>query len=170
MSSLWVPPKVSKKLQAERMRHEAETLQVLETKTTLDHWDRELRKIDPHLTLVRARERATVAGLKPGYWHIMRTVPGSPPHLIPLEDELGSPRDPGGWMFDKLNEDDLWNDRTQRERRKLQEAAARARDRHKALEVEERKQEVRERLKGYRDESILFSPDVPWRNKRKRFG
>jgi hypothetical protein len=109
-----------------------------------EKWTEELKRIDPHLTIVWIGENSEVGDLDlvPGRWHIKKKVPGGDDEYFPLVGEQGEYREPGGWMLDMLNANDMWNPRAHRDRkeakRKLREAKVRAR----ALEKEQRQDEM----------------------------
>lgn len=131
---------------------------------TVKHYTTELKKIDPDLELVKASNTANVAGLRPGYFHVLRK--GMPCTLLVLEGPNGEFREPDSTLFDFVHQQDLWNDRAQginKERqRKLHEARERQTDRERQARVEE----ANERIASLNRESISFSPDVKMRPSR----
>lgn len=160
---IWLPPKLSRELEQENARDNAETLSMFEI---CKQWDRELKAVDPLLELGRASEAADPAnGLKPGYWHILRHNPGAPVTAEPLEWRDGTPRDPGGWMFDMLLASDMWNERAMRERREVKRKLVDARERDRRRLAQERAEEMDARIASVERESILFSPDVAFKAK-----
>lgn len=133
-------------MEQERRQNTAELMRHLDLKGQIDHWNRLLREIDPDLQLVKAMESTTFPGLKPGYFHVLRTPKDAPPTLIAYETEDGEFLEPDSGLLERLRKGDMWSDRVQaaaRERdRKLQRAAERERER----EREERVDEVMDRL------------------------
>lgn len=163
---MWVPATEQRRRHEERRRHHAQILAGLEQQTRLNYWDQELRKIDEHLTLVRAQPDATTPGLKPGYYHVVRNNPGAPATIIPVQGPNGEFREPDSGMLEELKFADMWRDKDRLLR--LQEAKDRERDREAARAAEEARGELTERLRAYGRESVLFSPDSGFRMKNKR--
>ncbi len=158
---MWLPPKLSRELEQENARDNAETLAMFET---CQGWDRELKAVDPLLELARAMPNADPAnGLKPGFWHILRHNPGAPITAEPLEWPDGRPREPGGWMLDMLAQSDLWNERALRDRREVKQRLADAKQRDQQREAEARADELNERLESTQRESILFADNVKFK-------
>jgi hypothetical protein len=100
-----------------------------------------------------------VPGLKAGYWHLVRRQPGSPAYVKPLEWESGpqrgEPRDPGSWIFEAAQLDDLWNDRARKAHKKRMKAAAVARERRTEFERQDRINEMHERVASRQRTQIL---------------
>lgn len=166
MSTLFVPPAVAAELVEERRRREAATLNVLREEAVYDHWNKELRQIEPNLQLVWCPDPAPVdaaaAGAKPGRWHIVRHNPAAPMTFITLEGPDGSYREPGGWMLDKLREGDLWNAQVARDREALKRRTEDARRREEARLREERDNEVIEAYKAATRTQVSMNRDVAW--------
>ena len=123
-------------------------------------WNRELKRIDERLELVRAHDGAKAPGLKPGYYHVLRHNPGGPPSLIAVEDEHGNFKEPDSSLFNKLREWDCWDDRVMRDREKRQRQFDEARDRRKKREREEMAEEIIDRYKAQ-------TPGVSFSNRGK---
>ena len=163
MSALWVPPRVSRDLQDRTQAHTAEVLGMVERfRGILDHFNRELKQIDPYLELIFAPPTAQAVGLKPGRYHLLRHNPGAPPSLIVIEDYAGNFVEPTSQIFERLRETDLWNNAVGHERRKREEAAERAQQRQKAREDEERREEIRDRLNAAFRTSVSMNNSNPW--------
>ena len=118
---------------AEIAAWKAEQALQVEAKTQeIEHWDRELKRIDPGLSLVVAKPGSEDTGLLPNRWHICKYVPDGPDEYWPLVGPDDSYREPGGWMLDELKASDLWDPRVFRDkkeaRRKLHEAKVRAKE------------------------------------------
>lgn len=111
----------------------------------LEHFNRELQKIDPHLRVVLAKPSTTVQGLRPNFYHIIRLRPGHGTYIKVIEGPNGEWRDLDSSVFDLVAEDDLWNDRTQRERRQRARRAEEARRRQRQRDAEARAREFDER-------------------------
>lgn len=138
--SLWLP-------EAEARRQEAVSV-IDQVHGALEHFNRELRRIDPYLELVRADPRSTHRMLKPGYYHLVRTPPDSPPTVTIWEGPNGEFREPGSELFEWLRHADLWSDRTRRVREKRQRELKRMAEREKAHETEDRREEMYQRLRS----------------------
>lgn len=121
---------------------------------TIQHFTAELKSIDPDLELVKASNHASLPGLVPGYWHILRK--GMPTTILTLDGPNGEFREPGSWMYDWLLEQDMWNDRTQAMRAEQRQKAERAVERQKQRERQDRIQEFNERLASKNRTQILL--------------
>ena len=146
--SLWVP---------EREARQQEAGEVLgQVHDALQHYNAELRRIDPYLQLVRADPRASHRNLRPGYYHLIRTPPDGPPSIEVWEGPNGEFREPGSELFEWLRHADLWSDRTRREREKRQRELKYAREREKARETEDRREEMYQRLRSKSNLSVAI--------------
>jgi hypothetical protein len=123
-------------------------------------FDRDLKQIDDHLEIVKAKDVVTIPGLKAGYWHIVRMNPGHPADILILEYPDGSYREPGSWVFDFVMESDLYNDRARKAHRERQKRAVEARERRKALEAEQRIYEMADRVR-FRDHTQILVKGRP---------
>jgi hypothetical protein len=110
-------------------------------------------------------------GARPGFWHLIwPSYHGGPLNVQPLTVEDGRPRvggdgeraEPGSWLFDWLARADMWNERAQREQRRIAERARESADRR--LEAERRAfdEECLERYKAVSQASVSMNTDVPW--------
>lgn len=120
----------------------------------LNHYTKELQQIDPHLSVMLAKPRTTVMGLKPGYYHIIRMRPGHPVWIKPVENDDGTWRDLDSRVFEQVAERDMWNDRTQREMKERAKRAEEARQRQITRERMDRAHEFDERWKSVNNLSI----------------
>lgn len=141
-TELWLPSEVR--------RENAALQEQLDTEVeALDYWTKALQQIDPYLSVVMAKMVVTVDGMKPGYYHIIRqTGPNAPVYIKPVENPDGTWRDLDSRVIEQAQEDDLWNDRTQRERRKISERAEQERQRQMAREKQDRIDELNRRWKS----------------------
>lgn len=146
MSRLWVPPSVSREHQASTERFSAELVEATRREVMCDYWDRELQKIDPALTLIKAHDDASVPGLRPGYWHIIREVENGPPSILPLVGDEGEYVEPTSRMLDVLRAGDLQNPRVMEDRRRHDEAKERAAVARREAEHELRVGEMMEKF------------------------
>jgi hypothetical protein len=121
-------------------------LELYEVTGKLEHYTRMLQQIDPYLSVILAKPHTTVDGLRPNFYHIIRRAPGAPAYIKVIETPDGEWRDLDSSVFDLAAEDDLWNDRTQRERREKAKRAEDARQRQIIRERQERAAEFDERL------------------------
>lgn len=126
----------------------------------LEHFNRELREIDPHLSVVLAKPNTTVMGLKPNYYHLVRLVPGHLAYIKPIEGPAGEWRDLDSSIFDLAAEDDMWNDRAQKEQRAKAKRAAEAAARQRQREAQDRAGDFDERWKAHNSTSVLVSKTV----------
>lgn len=112
----------------------------------LRHFDVELQRIDPYLSLVKASEHATQPGLIPGFWHVQRQNPETMPTYIPLTDPNGGFAEPASHHLEMLREADLQRPGAFREFQRKQEARVKEMERRKAAEAEQRVTEMAERI------------------------
>lgn len=134
----------------------------------VQHWTTELKRVKETLELVWAPEGVKHPALSPGRFHIIEHNPlPAPPNVIPLEDpETGAYREPGSWMFDMLQRNDMWSSRNKKLREendaKLRAARARAVEREK----EDLDTELDERIKSILNTSIsMAGTRKPWTNR-----
>lgn len=158
MAQLWLPSSAQDEINQDRAEIAAEYAEV---RGTLDHFTRELRKIDPRLKMVKAHDRVRPGSpLKPGYYHVLLESPGHPTTIMPVEYDNGAYREPDSAVFEMVERNDLWNDRAQRanreRRRKLKEAA----ERQRARESRERVDHFNERWASANRTSILVTKNV----------
>lgn len=141
---------------------EAAIQMMIAVESTMAHWNPELARIDPDLSLIRAKHGAQAPGLKPGFWHLMRSTPGAPINLIPLEGPGGEFREPGSWMFDMIRSSDLWDGRVTRDRERKLAAAEDAKRRARLAEREARQGEILERWQAASRAQVSMNRDTPW--------
>lgn len=144
---------VPESVEAERINAEIES-QVDAQIEAAQHWNRELKRIDPGLSLVLGKENADDMELRAGYWAIRKVVPGSVDAYIVLQGPDGQYREPGSWMLEMLQGADMWNDRRRHEReeikRRIQISKERAYETEKEARLDEAELAVRaaKRLRG----------------------
>lgn len=162
MPTLWLPKDREEAMAREALAEQRQMAEELNRVTgALEHYNRELQKIDPHLRVVLAKPNTTVEGLKPGYYHIVRLRPGTMAYIKPIEDpETGAWRDLDSSIFDLVAEDDLWNDRVQREKRAKARKALEAKQRQREREAMDRAREFDERWKAANSVQILVPKGV----------
>lgn len=136
-----------RQVESEVMREKAQMAQELYVVTgKLGYYTRELQQIDPYLSVILAKPNTTVDGLKPNYYHIVRLRPGSPAYIKPVEGPNGEWRDLDSSIFAMVAEEDLWNDRTQRDKREKARRANEVRERERQRQAADRAREFDERL------------------------
>lgn len=102
MPDLWIPEKA-------RLDRDLEgQLEQLDKRHQwLKFFDRELRAMDPYLSLVKASDTATEPGLIPGYWHIKRDNPNDMATYYPLRGQDGEFVEPGSEHLEMMRRNDL---------------------------------------------------------------
>lgn len=165
--SLWVPPRVSRELSDVTEQHKAEVMASAIRDASIEYFNRELKRVDEHLELIKAKDDATAAGLKPGYWHILRHNPGAPPSLLPLVGDDGEFVEPSSRVFDLLREGDLQNDQVIRAMRERDERAAKQRARDKQRDAEDRIGHMVEHAKAVTRAHVSMTDARPWTNAAK---
>lgn len=130
-------------------------------KSVIDAFEPDLRRIDPHLRIVKAHDNLPAnSQLKAGYWHILRLAPGHPTTILPLEYDNGEYREPGSWIFPFMEEQDMWNDRAMRASRNRAERLRAAEARHRDFEARQRADQFNERLASANRTSILVTKNI----------
>lgn len=181
MSKLWVPPVVEKRLREESARREQAALRTLSTEHRFKwkrEFDAQLDRVVPGMVLAWCPEPAPLdavaQGALPGRWHVMWPAYNGGPlvNLLPLvrdwgtgDARLGGEGDyaePGSWVFDKLAEADMWNDRAMRDRRRIQREAEEAKRRRKEIEDAEFDLETFEHWKAVSRTQISMNRDTAW--------
>lgn len=167
MSAVWTPPHVEREHAATTATWEADVLAAMRRDgPVIDYWNTELRKIDDELRLMQAGERATVAGVVAGFYHLVRLPSRLRQEMlmvVPLRDPTnGGFVEPSSQMLDALRMCDLQNAQVQRARDEqlLKDKAAELRA--IVREDQAREDEGVERIKAASRTQVLMSPDVPW--------
>jgi hypothetical protein len=112
----------------------------------LRHFDAELQRLDPYLSLVKASESADQAGLTPGFWHVQRKNPETMPTYIPLTDDKGGFAEPQSHHLEMLRRADLQRPGAFEEFKRRQDERVREMERRKADQAEQRRTEIAERI------------------------
>lgn len=120
-----------------------QALQVESKVREMEHWDQELKRIDPGLSLVVAKPGSEDEGLMPGRWHVCKHVPNGPDEFWPLVGPNDEYREPGGWILDEFNANDLWDPRVHRSKREAKQKLSEARARVKRLYNEQKADEMK---------------------------
>lgn len=119
-----------------------QALQVESKVREMEHWDEELKRIDPSLSLIVAKPGSEDVGLLPGRWHVVKEIPGAPDEYWPLVGPNDSYREPGAWVLDEFNANDLWNPAVHRNKKEARQKIVEARARAKRLLAEQRVDEL----------------------------
>lgn len=166
MPALWTPTKVSREHADTTREWESAALSCMhDSGGILDHWNAELRLVDPNLRLMQASEHADVMGVLPGFYHLVRLRDTDRNDMLMVQP-LRGPNDefiePSSQMLEALRACDLQNEQVRRERdaATLREEAARLRA--IAREEECRRDEGVERFLAASRTQVLMSRDVPW--------
>lgn len=153
----WISDSNARSYEDMRGQYGAELGRMLESGSAVtDEWNRVLHQIDPDLRLVKAKENAHAPGLTPGFWHVLRKNSIGAPTLICHHRE-GEYADPDSSLLESLRRNDLWNDRTKRERERSMDELDRQESRRKAREQDERNDEIRERWHAASNPGVSFT-------------
>lgn len=128
----------------------------------LSWFDRELKLIDPRLSLVKANESPDQSALVPGAWHIRRDNEATMPTYIPILTEDGRPREPVNHDLEELKKADMQRPGAFAEfcRRQEQKILDQRLDRERAQEA--RVDEIVDRIKHHENVSVGY--DRKWTN------
>jgi hypothetical protein len=107
-------------------------------------WTEEIKRIDPSLSIVRAKDHATDPDFKPGHWYMLKHIPESVDAYIEL------PRPPGAWLYDWLSANDMWNPRVHRSKQEARDKLRAAKTRARKLESEQREDVMAEAISAAR--------------------
>ncbi len=167
--SLWVPdtafrePRVSREHRAGTRQWEARVKTMMRMGgPIIDHWNRELARIDERLRLWRAHDNADAAGVIAGFYHLIRLNEGAPMWVMPLCLPDGSFAEPSDAMLRGLRASDLQNRAVVEDRRHAADRQALSAERAEALDDEHRVDETWQRYLAQTRTQVLMSPDVPW--------
>jgi hypothetical protein len=128
---------------AEVAAWKAEQAEQVEAKVReVEHWDQELKRIDPSLSLVVAKPGSEDVGLMPGRWHVVKAIPNAPDEYWPLVGPNDEYREPGAWVLEEFKAADLWDGRVARDKKELKRKLREAKVRAKELLREQRTEEV----------------------------
>jgi hypothetical protein len=163
MSELWTPPDVTRDLREMTATHNRLLLEVIDFDIPgYAEIQRELQGYDPLLRIGKAKERAHLPGVRPGFWHVVRLTEAGPYYCQPLEGVDGEYAEPSLAMFDALRRADLQNPQVVAARQRADEQAALERERAEARVDEERQAEIVERWKAVSETSVSMSTATPW--------
>lgn len=164
---VWVPPRVSRELLAEREQFNAHINLMAaahHVQGQLERFNRELKHIDRLLELVYLPPGADTTGTpcRPGYYHVIRRNENAPITVIVVEGEHGEPVEPTARLFDRLREGDLWDANSRRRFERRQQLASEAADRERIREREARHAELVERVNAATRTQVSMNRDTAW--------
>lgn len=172
---LWTPPKVGNDLVEMRLREQAEINQMVDRfRSVLKRVNDELKAIDPYseMVFVPPKPELEQYGCVPGRYHYVRHNPGAPPTMLPwqqtstgrffLGSEPGLFAEPNSRFFEELKAMDMWNASVGHERRRKEELASQAAERQKRRELDEIKEEFRDRYNAAFRTSVSMNRSAPW--------
>ena len=152
MSELYLPDRVRHQIEFERQLEKLN-----ERHGWLKHFDAELRRIDPYLSLVKASENADRPGLIPGMWHVKRDNPTAMPTFIPLRTPDGKYAEPSMYHLEMVKKLDMQRPGALEEFVKRQEQAVAEAERQRANAADERREEMAERIEAIERPSVSMS-------------
>lgn len=160
---LFVPPTVARELLDERAQFTAAVMRGTYQDDLCKQWDRELKRLDPLLTMRRAYEAYVIGTpLLPGHYHLIRENPGAPPSVTPVRGPDGGFAYPPGNLLESLKRCDLQDVRVMAERKREMDRAEYALQRQKEHDREVRQDETMERWRAVSRTQISMNPDMPW--------
>jgi hypothetical protein len=92
-------------------------------------------------------------------WHHPGDGVGS---VEPYVDELGGYREPDSGLFELVRRSDMWDDRLERDRRRVREEALKAKEKREREELEEIEREAFERWQAVTRTQVSLNRDSPW--------
>lgn len=128
------------------------------------YWNPILKRIDPLLRLV-APMRNPPVGMFPNRWHIGRVDPPHAELFIPVVGPNGEFREMDEAMLDALRRRDMQSTRSERIRREEQARHRASRERAQQRARQDRVDNIAQRIVNKERPSILFTDDVPFKNK-----
>ena len=123
------------------------------------HMDRQLKELDPQLSLVYVPERVPVTaapGILPGRWHVKRASEGELDLYIPICGAQGEYRDPDSGIVEELRRRDLWKREVWDEMRTKNKRDEAAREREQATKDEERAEDFALAVKAHANPGVAF--------------
>lgn len=163
MPHLFVPPAVAHALLEERRVYAADLARACHTDHVCDRWNRELRRLDPLLRMVRAPEMEVVGTpLVPGCYHLIRDNPDAPQSVTPITGPDGGFREPPGSLLEQLQSMDLQNPSVRRMRARVQQKLDEQQDRRREEIRGERQRDLLERWRAVSRTQVSTNTDTPW--------
>lgn len=123
------------------------------------------------LVLIETGEAALqMPGTKANYWHVQyKNDPPSDPSFFPVQNEDGSPAEPGQWLVDRFWQNNVKRPGRLEELRKNQEEVERRKAKEEEAQSEENVEEMFLRYKAMKNPSYHFGTKN-WRNKLAKVG
>lgn len=156
--ALWLPNGVTREMDDAKKDFTAQVMGQVQEE--LERFNKEIRRLDPYTSLVRADPRSKHPQLRPGYYHIIRRPPDGPPMIEVWEGPNGEFKEPGSDLFEWLRHSDLWSDRTRREREKRQKQLKKLAEREREAEAYDRREELYQRIRSATRTSIAVPKGV----------
>jgi len=129
------------------------------------YWNPILRQLDPKLRLVPPMPDPPV-GMLPNRWHVYREGDrGGAPLYHAIQTPEGGFLEMSDAVIEHLRKHDLRSSRSERIRRENQQARERSEARAKQRLKEDRVESIAQRIANKERPSILFSPDVRFKNR-----
>lgn len=128
----------------------------------LSWFDRELKGIDPRLSLVKASQNPDQSALVPGAWHIRRDNEMTMPTYIPILTDDGLPREPVNNDLEELKKADMQRAGAFEEFKAKQDKKQRDFLLGNQQAKEQRMDEIVQRIKHHENASVGY--DRKWTN------
>lgn len=168
MTTLYLPPGVTRELYDERLKREAQAHAsgVFVRDERCREFDPLLFRVEPYLSMVFCREPAPLpvvaCGARPGRYNIVRQVPGTPVTFLPVVGPDGEYVEPSSRVFQMLDELDSWKPSVKRDRQQRSDRIADARAKAEVDERARMDQEVWERWQAVSRTQVSMNTDTPW--------
>lgn len=159
---LFLPPGVSRELQAHTDDYRAEVMTLAQRTAVCDRFNPELKAIDPLLTMYWFDENASAIGVMPARYNLVRDNEGAPPTIIPICGPNREFMEPNSGLFEWLRKGDMWEGRNRREREQAAERARVAAERARERERESLLEEARDRWNANFRTSVSLDRDARW--------
>jgi len=135
--------------------------------------EKRLKELSDKLSIVlieRDDSALQMPGTIAGYWHVQfKNDPPSDPSFFPVQNEDGTPAEPGQWLVDRFWQNDVKRPGRLEELRKNQEEVERRKKKEEEAQSEENVEEMLLRYKAMKNPSYNFGAKS-WRNKLEKAG
>lgn len=163
MSRLFLPPRVARELIEETRRFAADVTSACHKDRICLEWDRELKRLDPLLEMVRAPEQQIIGTpLVPGHYHLIRRNQGAPVSVTPVSGPGGEFVEPPGRLLEQIKSTDLWDVNVTRMRERIRDAEESRRERQKEANRTDRQERIVDHFKAVTQASVSMNRDAPW--------
>lgn len=153
-------------------RHRYERMLEVTDRGYLKYWNERLAEVKPGLSLVFARDTASMPGLVPGCWHVRWRDPydkGAPDTYLAITTDgigvHGGYREMGSDVIEWFRRADLWNRSVVADRERKKRLADEAMEREKARQKEGRVDEIATNIRALDRTSAVFNTDLSWTNR-----